>query len=284
VPDFGERFKLTLLTNEPALAVQAEGWGIDRIGLDLERLGKSERQSGEGLRLSDHGPGDMAGIASVLKQASPFARINPMNPSTTAEIETLVGAGARVLMLPYFRTAAEVETFVRTIDGRARATILVETASALVRLRDILAVPGIDEVMVGLNDLRIELRVRNFFELLASPVLDAVAAQVLEKGLDFSVGGVARPDDLSLPVPADLVLAQYPRLGATGAWLSRSFLRGLKTPEDAGPAIRLLRQRLTGWGEASKRSLESAREELAQRALELGALSSPHGPLEPAPA
>ena len=274
VSDFGERFRLTLLTNDAGFAKRAEDWGVDRIGLDLERLGKPERQYGEGLRLSNHRPEDLEGIAKVLKRASPFARLNPIHPGTADEIEALIGAGARVLMLPYFRTAAEVETFVRRVEGRAQAIILVETASALVRLRDILAVPGIDEVMVGLNDLRIELQVRNFFEVLSSPLLDGVAAQVRQKGLDFSLGGLARLDDASLPVPADLVLAQYPRLGATGAWLSRSFFRGLD-PEDAGTAIRSLRQRLSEWATASIESLESARDTLARRGQELGTVSSP---------
>jgi hypothetical protein len=275
VSDFGERFRLTLLTNNVAFAQRAEAWGVDRIGLDLERVGKLERQQGEGLRLSDHRPEDLPGIVQVLRRARPFVRVNPIHQGTADEIETVIGAGARVLMLPYFRTAAEVETFVRRVDGRARATILIETSSALVRLREILAVPGIDEVMVGLNDLRIELRVRNFFEVLSSPLLDGVAAQVREKDLDFSVGGVARPDDASLPVPPDLVLAQYPRLGATGAWLSRSFFRGLKDPEEAGTAIRSLRQRLTEWARASAEAQEAARGTLARRAQELGAISSP---------
>jgi hypothetical protein len=275
VSDFGERFRLTLLTIDPGLAQRAEDWGVERIGLDLERLGKLERQEGEGLRLSDHRLEDLIGLAKVVKRARLFVRINPIHPGTVDEIEAVIGAGAQVLMLPYFRTAAEVETFVRQVDGRARASILVETASALVRLRDILAVPGIDEVMVGLNDLRIELRVRNSFEVLSSAVLEGVAAQVLEKGLDFSIGGVARLDDASLPVPSDLVLAQYPRLGATGAWLSRSFFRGLQTPEDAGPAIGSLRQRLTEWAAAPGESLESARNALGRCAHELGAVSPP---------
>src|SRR4051794_17968424 len=86
-------------------------------------------------------------------------------------------------MLPFFRTEGEVSTFVRLVAKRAYVIILVETASAAVRLRDILAVPGVDEVMFGLNDLRLELGVQNHFEVLASPVLDALASEVRRANL-----------------------------------------------------------------------------------------------------
>jgi hypothetical protein len=147
--------------------------------------------------------------------------------------------------------------------------VLLETAAAAVRIREILAVPGIDEVMVGLNDLRLELGVHNHFEVLASPLVDALAAEVKGARLAFSVGGVARPDDLSLPVPPDLVLAQFPRLGATGAWVSRSFMRGVPPNWDFKATVSLLRQRLTEWAVMSPESLEQARTSLAKRARDI---------------
>ena len=38
--NLGDRFRLTLFTNRPALALAADRAGVDRIGPDLERLGK----------------------------------------------------------------------------------------------------------------------------------------------------------------------------------------------------------------------------------------------------
>ena len=64
-------------------------------------------------------------------------------------------------------------------------TVLVETAAAVVRIRDILSVAGVDEVMVGLNDLRIELCLRNVFELLVSPLLENLAAETRLRNLPF---------------------------------------------------------------------------------------------------
>jgi len=271
---FSDAFRLTLLTNDPALAAKADQAGVDRIGLDLERLGKPERQAGEDTRLSDHRVEELATIAQSISRAALFVRLNPLNAGTRDEVEAALQFGATVIMLPYFQTGAEVDAFVRHVGGRAAIIILVETAAALVRIREILAVPGVSEVMAGLNDLRLELGVHNHFEVLASPLLDTLAREVRDAKLAFSVGGVAHPGDRSLPVAPDLVLAQYPRLGATGAWLSRSFVRN--APEaDFASAVRQIRKRLDEWASASPEALERARAELAARARELAASAPP---------
>ena len=141
--------------------------------------------------------------------------------------------------------------------------ILVETASAAHRIREILSVPGVDEVMIGLNDLHRQLGSSNHFELLASHVIDALALEIRRRGLPLSIGGVARVDDFSLPVPPDLIYAQYPRLGATGAWIARSFLAALPSEAALGAHIGALRERLSQWAGKSSEALEHARGDLA---------------------
>jgi hypothetical protein len=266
---FGDTFRLTLLTNDAALAAAADRAGIDRIGVDLERLGKTQRQAGLDTRLSDHRVEELEGIGKSVKQAKLFARLNSLHPGSGGEVETALAYGAQVLMLPYFHSAAEVETFTGYVRGRASVVLLLETAPALVRIREILAVPGIDEVMIGLNDLRIELGVPSHFEVLASPLLDLVAREVQNAKLAFSVGGVGRTDDTSLPVPPDLVLAQFPRLNATGAWISRSFVRNMPPGWDMAGAVVAVRRRLDEWARAAPEALERARDELAARARQL---------------
>ena len=267
---FGDAFCLTLITDDPILAAKADRCGVNRIGLDLERVGKAERQAGHDVRLSDHRIESLAAVGAALRNADLFVRLNPVGPTTADEIETALRFGAKALMLPYFRTAEEVATFVGLVDRRAHVTALLETAPAILRLRDILAIPGLEEVMIGLNDLRLEFRVRSHFEILTSPLLDWIAGETRKAGLPLSVGGVARLDDASLPVPPDLVLAQYPRLGATGGWISRSFLRGVGEDWDFGQAIAAIRSRLTQWADAPPEAQENARGELARRVREMG--------------
>ena len=259
---FGDAFTLTLLTSESSLAREADRAGVQRIGVDMERLGKMARQRGHDCRISAHTWDDLAAVGEVVQAARLFVRVNPIHDGTEREVEIALGLRASVLMLPSFREADDVARFIDQVRGRARVVILVEQAAAVARIRSILQVPGVNEVMLGLNDLRLQFGVANHFEMLASPVIDMLATEVLARGLPLSIGGVGRVGDASLPVPVDLVLAQYPRLGATGAWLSRSFCRVTEGSDfDAG--VRELRTRLDEWAAASRRQLEQARRELA---------------------
>jgi hypothetical protein len=167
-------------------------------------------------------------------------------------------------MLPSFRTAADVAAFVAAVRRRAQVMILVELAPAVARIREILAVPGIDEVMIGLNDLHLQFGVSNHFEILASPLADMLAAEVRRKGLPLGIGGLGRVDDESVPVPTDLVYAQYPRLGASGAWIARSFFNTQSSDESLREAILAARNRLNAWAAASPEAWESARQDLAR--------------------
>ncbi|MCK6451504.1 MAG: aldolase/citrate lyase family protein [Alphaproteobacteria bacterium] len=266
---YGARFRLTLITANPALAEAADRAGVDRIGLDLERLGKAERQAGTAGRLSAHDWADFAAVAPRLGRAALFARLDPLNAATPADVERALAAGVRVLMLPFFHTAHEVGRFVRLVDGRAEVVALLETAAAALRIRDVVAVPGVGEVMIGLNDLRLQFGVGSHFEVLASPLVDALAAEVRRAGVRLSLGGLAHPDNATLPIPPDLVYAQLPRLGATGAWIARSLVDSLQ-PQRVGDAIQAMRRRLDHWASAPAEALERAHADLAERARRLG--------------
>jgi hypothetical protein len=262
---FGGGFRLLLLTDDPVLAAEADGAGVARIGIDVERLGKAERQAGHDTRLSNHEWTDLAAIAPVLRTARAFARLNPLNDGSAGEVETALSCGAQSLMLPFFRTVEEVARFVGLVRGRAEVMILIETGAALVRIRDVLAVRGIDEPMIGLNDLRLSLGVENHFEVLASPLIDAACAELRRTGRPFSLGGIGRTGDAGLPIPPDLVHAQFPRLGATGALMARGFTSGLGAG-DLAPAVSSLREALSAWAGRDGAALEAARAELARRA------------------
>ncbi|MCB8838905.1 aldolase/citrate lyase family protein [Aurantimonas sp. VKM B-3413] len=261
---YGEAFVLTFITNDRFQAAAADAAGVDRVGVDLETLGKSVRQSGLDTRLSYHSISDLQRVSQVLSRSDAFVRINPINSQSDQEIESVLEAGAKVIMLPYFTSPTEVAHFIDLVRARARTILLVETKPALERIDKILDIPGVDEIMAGLNDLRIQLRLRSHFEVLVSEALSRLARAVNDAGLPFSVGGLARPDDGNLPYPPDLVIAQYPRLDASGAWLSRSFFKDTPADWNMEESIAKLRRRLTVWSQAGPDSWIGARDRLAR--------------------
>ena len=234
---------LTLWTDDPALAAEADAAGIDRIGPDFERLHKGRRQQGLGYRLSEHRAERLPAIGSVLRSAELFARTNPVNAGSADEVERLLAAGVKVLMLPMFTSAEEVARFAALVAGRARVVALLEQAAAFERLDEILAVEGVDELHVGLNDLALSLGLRNRFALLATPLLEDIAARVHAAGLPLGIGGLGRLGDTSVPVAPDLVYAQHARLGASSALIARTFLGG----DDLAAEVRRARARLAHW-------------------------------------
>src|SRR6185312_6204173 len=110
--------------------------------------------------------------------------------------------------------------------------------------------------------LRLDLGMGSHFEVLASPIAAMAAEEAARAGLPFSAGGVTYPGDLGLPVDPDLVLAQYPRLEATGAWLFRSFLAKATDGDAMARGVGAIRDRLDHWGAASHQELAAARVEL----------------------
>jgi hypothetical protein len=94
--------------------------------------------------------------------------------------------------------------------------------------------------------------------------VETVARDVRRAGLRLGFGGVGRPSDASLPIQPDLVYPQYPRLGATAAWLARSFYSGLTSREIPG-AVSELRARLDYWFAQPSGILENQAARLAAK-------------------
>jgi 2-keto-3-deoxy-L-rhamnonate aldolase RhmA len=265
---YGSDFVLTLFTKDPTLAAAADRAGVDRIGVDMEQIGKSARQGHLATWISDHAETDLARISPVLERAQLFARCNPVHAGSAAEIDRLIASGVRVIMLPYFKTAADAERFIRLVDGRAHPVLLVETAEAAAVIGDLCRIPGAKEIHIGLNDMRLSLGWPSHFHVLVSDFLIGICATVLAAGLRLGVGGIGRAGDNNLPVPADLVSAQLPRLGATASLVSRSFFRE-PVPEDLGAEFARLRawldkcaSRDLQWHAAQRQQLQSCIERL----------------------
>lgn len=258
-------FVLALWTSDLALARAADRAGVDRIGVDLERRGKRERQQNLNTWISPHTEADLSAVGAVLEHALLFARVNPLNAQSAAEVEAVIAAGAHNLMLPMVASAIEAAQFVDLVGGRATVTLLVECREALEAIDGLLGVAGVSEVHVGLNDLALSLSLPNRWLVLATGVVDTVAGRVRAAGLRFGLGGIGRAGDKTLPIPSDLVYAQYARTGATSALLARSFYTGLDAGAFAAEVARS-RARLAHWRRCPPESLAAAHAELGYRA------------------
>ena len=219
--------KLMYITNRPDVAEVAEINGVDRIFVDLEYIGKAERQGGMDTVQNRHTIEDIRAVRSVVVRSELLVRCNPIHEATeeygssAEEIEAIVEAGADIIMLPYFKTVSEVETFISLVNGRAKTMLLVETPDAVANIDGILSVKGIDEVFVGLNDLSLGYKKSFLFELLADGTVEKLCLKFREYGLPYGFGGIASPGKGL--VHTEHIVGEHYRLGSTAAILSRSF-------------------------------------------------------------
>lgn len=218
------KFTYTLFTNDPELAKRADEAGIERIGPDLEVIGKHQRQGHLDTRISSHSIEDFVRVRAVLKNASAFVRVNPIHSHSRQEISALLDHGAEVMMLPMFHTVEEARTFIELVGGRAKVVLLVETAAAALRLHKILDLPGIDEIHFGLNDMRLSFGVDNHLEVLESDLMVSLCETARNKGIPYAIGGIATVDAKNLPFSTDIFYEAYARLGAHGSIVSRVFV------------------------------------------------------------
>ena len=219
--------KLMYITNRTDIAKIAEDAGVDRIFVDLEYIGKNLRQGGMDTVQNRHTPNDVANIKKTLTRAELLVRVNPVHNatqeycSTEEEIEAVINAGADIIMLPYFKTATEVQRFISAVDGRAQTILLFESVKSIENIDSILALDGIDEVYIGLNDLSLDYGRKFLFSILADGTVEKITKKFKDKNLSFGFGGMAILDGGALP--GRKVLPEHIDLGSTCVILSRAF-------------------------------------------------------------
>jgi 2-keto-3-deoxy-L-rhamnonate aldolase RhmA len=208
------------ITNSPKVA---ETFGVDWIFVDLEYIGKEERQPNMDTVKSNHSVADILALKQQVCNSKILVRINPIHESTEVEINDVIAAGADIIMLPYFKTLDEVQTFVRLVSNRAKKCLLLETIDGVNLLEDLLKINEIDYIHIGLNDLHLEMKKTFMFELLADGTVDSIVEKIKTSKIPYGFGGVARIGEGLLP--AENILAEHYRLGSSMVILSRSFVR-----------------------------------------------------------
>lgn len=216
--------KLMYITNDTKIAQIIEKNGIDRVWVDLETIGKSERQLGMNTVQSNHTLEDVRNIRECLTGRSELmVRVNPIFEGSKDEINKVIELGADVIMLPYYKSIEEVEKFLDIVSGRTKTCLLLETISAEQCLDNTLKLfsNSIDEIHIGLNDLHLEYKLKFMFELLSNGKVEEIATKIKAYNIPFGFGGIAKLDEGLLP--ARHIIAEHYRLGSNMAILSRSF-------------------------------------------------------------
>lgn len=218
---------LMYITNRPEIAQVAETAGVDRIFVDLEYIGKADRQNGMDTVQSHHTLDDVKCISNAITTAELLVRVNPIHDATEEyissekEISAAIENGADIIMLPFFKRLDEVKRFLAAVDGRAKTMLLLETPEAVEIVDDILALTGIDSIHIGLNDLSLAYGMKFMFELLMEGTVERLCMKFRKRNIPYGFGGIASIGKGA--IPAEMIIKEHYRLGSTCAILSRSF-------------------------------------------------------------
>jgi hypothetical protein len=216
-----------MIISNPDIAKFISDYDNVTIFVDLEVLGKKERQGHLDTVKSSLKFSDVINIRKAAPNSNMLVRINPMNINTKNEIDLVIKSGANSIMFPMFSSFEEVHTFIKIVDGRAKAIPLFETSKSIEILPEIISKLEIKQLHIGLNDLHIDQGKNFLFEPLSDGFLEKAAKAIVKSNIKFGIGGVARAGDGLLS--PEYILGEHVRLGSSAAILSRTFHKNAET-------------------------------------------------------
>lgn len=78
------------ITNNPKIAMAVQRCGVERIWIDLETLGKEERQHNMNTVKSRHSIDDIPKMVECLSSSELLVRVNPWNENSYYEIDSVI--------------------------------------------------------------------------------------------------------------------------------------------------------------------------------------------------
>jgi hypothetical protein len=235
-----EKLQKFLITNSPEIARYGDDSGVDYIFVDLEFIGKTDRQKNQNTPINNHTVADAAKVKKALKRAKLLTRLNPHHAGSRDEILGAIDAGTDLFWLPYFSTPEEVAKQLDLINRRARVSLLFETPASLMRFNSFLDRLEFDEAHFGLNDLKILSGLNFLFEPVAGGALEAPCAELKRRAIPFGIGGIGAVGlAKNALIHPEMILKEYARLGSTRVILSRAMTGNAKTVAELSAAIDL---------------------------------------------
>jgi voltage-gated potassium channel Kch len=198
--------------------------------VDLEVLGKSERQGHMSSWKSKQTIEDVTHTREAVPNAHLVVRINPMHENTQSEITEVVARGANSVMLPMFHDRDTLARFLDMLGDKALPLPLFETAASVAQIPQIVPALGIRQLHIGLNDLHLDLGQDFLFQPLAEGYLEEPTQALRSFGIEFGIGGIARTREGI--VSPEFLLGEHVRLGSSAVILSQTFHRNATTLEE----------------------------------------------------
>ena len=225
-----EPFELALFASDLAVVREAVAGGVAIGRRRLGERGKEVRQADGDTEINSHTVDDLR----AAREATPGAPALPPQSlgagNTPDEVETALAAGADELLLPMVRTAAEVESVLDQVGGRAGPASSSRPWSAVAAASELACLP-LSRVYVGLNDLSIARGTPTIFAPLADGLLDELRERFA--GSASGSAGLTLPE-AGAPVPCRLLVGEMARLRAGFTFLRRSFYRDVRAGTPRG--------------------------------------------------
>lgn len=223
--------RLVLLGSDAALLVAAAPT-VDALMVDHEGTDKSVRQDGYDTEINR--PCDrQLDFVRALQPRGVIVRIPAWHhPDRPDRLARALACGVDQLMLPMASSVAEVEAFLRAIDGQALGIVQIETLELLGEVDALRELPWAD-LYLGLNDLMIARGDRSLFRPLVDGTVDRLREQLAPRRFGF--GGLTAIDR-GAPVPTRELMAVMVATQCSMTLLRRSFARDLD-PTQAAEAI-----------------------------------------------
>jgi len=216
---------LFYITNNIIEAQIVDNLDIDWIFIDLEKIGKKERQIGRNTVISNHSITDIENIKSKICNTKIIVRCNPIGEWSEKEFDQLNARSSEIdmVILPYFKTKDEVKIFIDLLDTtKIDPALLIETSDAIFNLEEILKIFPFKYFHIGLNDLHIERGTISMFEPYVDGTLVKISSILKKNNHNFGIGGIGKIGANMFPSP-ECVLNEQIRLKSNGVILSRSF-------------------------------------------------------------